>query len=274
LKTSDFYYDLPQELIAQHPAERRDGSRLLIYNRRNKSVTDGRFPDVIEHLKAATAGGEPYPCDSPRLIGARVTENGEKGGAMEFLLLKRLDTFRWETLVRPGRRAKTGARFSFGGGELTAVVESSTEDGGRVVRFEFKGIWEEVLDRVGKVPLPPYITEELKDPERYQTVYSKEEGSAAAPTAGLHFTPELLERAKAKGVTIVEILLTWESEPFDRLKRRTSPSTICIRSTMRSDAKMRTRSTPAAPRGEGSSASETTSCRTLENRCGRGRDHP
>jgi len=208
LKTSDFYYDLPQELIAQHPAERRDGSRLLIYNRRNKSVTDGRFPDVIEHLK----GGDCLVVNRTRviparLIGARVAENGEKGGAMEFLLLKRLDAFRWETLVKPGRRAKTGARFSFGDGELTAVVESSTVDGGRIVCFEFDGIWEEVLDRVGKVPLPPYITEELKDPERYQTVYSKEEGSAAAPTAGLHFTPELLERAKAKGVTIVEILL-------------------------------------------------------------------
>ncbi len=126
---------------------------------------------------------------------------------MEFLLLKRLDETRWETLVKPGRRAKTGARFSFGDGALTAVVEESTKDGGRIVRFAFDGIWEEVLDRAGQIPLPPYITEELKDPERYQTVYSKEEGSAAAPTAGLHFTPELLQKAEEKGVKIVEVLL-------------------------------------------------------------------
>ena len=127
-------------------------------------------------------------------------------GAMEFLLLKRLDGDRWETLVKPGRRAKTGAKFAFGD-ELTAVVEGSCEDGGRIVRFEYQGIWEEVLDRVGQIPLPPYITEKQEDVSRYQTVYAKENGSAAAPTAGLHFTPELLEKARQKGVHIVEILL-------------------------------------------------------------------
>jgi len=208
LKTSDFYYELPPELIAQHPAERRDGSRLLIYKRADKSITDGRFPDVLQYLNAGDCLVVNRTRVIPaRLIGSRIAEDGSKGGAMEFLLLKRLDDNRWETLVKPGRRAKTGARFSLGDGELTAVVEESTPDGGRIVRFFFDGIWEEVLDRVGKIPLPPYITEELKDPERYQTVYSKEEGSAAAPTAGLHFTPELLQKARDKGVKIVEILL-------------------------------------------------------------------
>lgn len=208
MKTSDFYYELPPELIAQHPAERRDGSRLLIYKRADKSITDGRFPDVLQYLNAGDCLVVNRTRVIPaRLIGSRIAEDGSKGGAMEFLLLKRLDDNRWETLVKPGRRAKTGARFSFGDGELTAVVEESTPDGGRIVRFFFDGIWEEVLDRVGKIPLPPYITEELKDPERYQTVYSKEEGSAAAPTAGLHFTPELLQKARDKGVKIVEILL-------------------------------------------------------------------
>jgi S-adenosylmethionine:tRNA ribosyltransferase-isomerase len=208
LKTSDFYYDLPPELIAQHPASRRDGSRLLIYDRAKKSIKDGFFPEVLDYLNEGDCLVVNRTRVIPaRLIGSRIAENGEKGGAMEFLLLKRLDETRWETLVKPGRRAKTGARFSFGDGELTAVVEDSTPDGGRIVRFAFEGIWEEVLDRVGKIPLPPYITEELKDPERYQTVYSKEEGSAAAPTAGLHFTPELLQKSREKGVKIVEVLL-------------------------------------------------------------------
>ncbi len=208
MKTSDFYYELPTELIAQHPAERRDGSRLLIYDRAKKSITDGKFPDVLDHLNKGDCLVVNRTRVIPaRLIGSRVAEGGKKGGAMEFLLLKRLDETRWETLVKPGRRAKTGARFSFGDGALTAVVEESTKDGGRIVRFAFDGIWEEVLDRAGQIPLPPYITEELKDPERYQTVYSKEEGSAAAPTAGLHFTPELLQKAEEKGVKIVEVLL-------------------------------------------------------------------
>ncbi len=208
MKTSDFYYNLPPELIAQHPAECRDGSRLLIYDRSKKSIRDGIFPDVLSFLKEGDCLVINRTRVIPaRLIGARVTDEGKLGGAMEFLLLKRLDETRWETLVKPGRRAKTGARFSFGGGELTAVVEGNTQDGGRIVRFEFDGIWEEVLDRIGQIPLPPYITEKLSDPERYQTVYSKEEGSAAAPTAGLHFTPQLLQKAEQKGVKIVEVLL-------------------------------------------------------------------
>lgn len=207
MKTSDFYYDLPPELIAQHPAQKRDESRLLVYHRDSKQVEDRHFYDLPQYLRPGDCLVLNRTRVIPaRLIGERITEDGTKGGAMEFLLLKRLSDCRWETLVKPGRRAKTGARFRFGD-ELTAEVEESTPTGGRIVRFTFEGIWEEVLERAGSVPLPPYITEQLEDKERYQTVYAKEEGSAAAPTAGLHFTPELLDAIRAKGVAVVEILL-------------------------------------------------------------------
>lgn len=207
MKTSDFYYDLPPELIAQHPAQKRDESRLLVYHRDNKQVEDRHFYDLPQYLRPGDCLVLNRTRVIPaRLIGERITEDGSKGGAMEFLLLKRLSDCRWETLVKPGRRAKTGARFRFGD-ELTAEVEESTPTGGRIVRFTFEGIWEEVLERAGSVPLPPYITEQLEDKERYQTVYAKEEGSAAAPTAGLHFTKELLERIRQMGVSVVEILL-------------------------------------------------------------------
>ena len=207
MKTSDFYYDLPPELIAQHPAQKRDESRLLVYHRDSKQVEDRHFYDLPQYLRPGDCLVLNRTRVIPaRLIGERITEDGTKGGAMEFLLLKRLSDCRWETLVKPGRRAKTGARFRFGD-ELTAEVEESTPTGGRIVRFTFEGIWEEVLERAGSVPLPPYITEQLEDKERYQTVYAKEEGSAAAPTAGLHFTKELLERIQKMGVSVVEILL-------------------------------------------------------------------
>ncbi len=207
MKTSDFYYDLPPELIAQHPAQKRDESRLLVYHRDSKQVEDRHFYDLPQYLRPGDCLVLNRTRVIPaRLIGERITEDGTKGGAMEFLLLKRLSDCRWETLVKPGRRAKTGARFRFGD-ELTAEVEESTPTGGRIVRFTFEGIWEEVLERAGSVPLPPYITEQLEDKERYQTVYAKEEGSAAAPTAGLHFTKELLERIRQMGVSVVEILL-------------------------------------------------------------------
>lgn len=207
MKTSDFYYDLPPELIAQHPAQQRDHSRLLVYDRKTQSITDGVFTDIEQYLHPGDCLVVNRTRVIPaRLLGERITEDGSRGGKMEFLLLKRLDERRWETLVKPGRRAKTGVRFSFGP-ELTAEVLESTADGGRIVRFEYEGIWEEVLDRAGEIPLPPYITERLDDAERYQTVYSKEQGSAAAPTAGLHFTKELLGRLKEKGVLVEEVLL-------------------------------------------------------------------
>lgn len=197
MTTKDFYYELPQELIAQTPLERRDLSRLLVLKRENGSIEHRHFYDISEYFKS----GDCLVMNNTRVIPARLY--GEKvgtGGKIEFLLLKRIDIDTWEVILKPGKRAREGARFSFGGGLLLAEVISVLPDGNRIVRFEFDGVWEELLDRLGETPLPPYIHEKLSDRERYQTVYSKIEGSAAAPTAGLHFTPELLEKVKEKGV--------------------------------------------------------------------------
>ena len=202
LKTSDFYYDLPEELIAQTPAEPRDSSRLLVYHRENKSVEHRIFRDITDYLKA----GDVLVLNRTRVLPARLYARTEHGGAAEVLLLKRLDLNEWEVLVRPGRKCRPGAKL-FVNDELSLEVVSVTETGERIVRFFYEGTFEDVLSRAGTMPLPPYIHEKLKDPDRYQTVYSKETGSAAAPTAGLHFTPELLERIRAMGVEIVEVLL-------------------------------------------------------------------
>lgn len=202
LKTSDFYYDLPEELIAQTPAEPRDSSRLLVYHREDKSIEHRIFRDITDYLKA----GDVLVLNRTRVLPARLYARTEHGGAAEVLLLKRLDLREWEVLVRPGRKCRPGAKL-FVNDELSLEVLSVTETGERIVRFFYKGTFEDVLSRAGTMPLPPYIHEKLKDPDRYQTVYSKETGSAAAPTAGLHFTPELLERIRAMGVEIVEVLL-------------------------------------------------------------------
>lgn len=204
MKTSDFDYDLPQELIAQTPAERRDHSRLLCYDRKTGNLQHRIFHDVIEHLDAKDV----LVLNETRVIPARLIGSREDtGGAMEFLLLRRLDDGSWETLVKPGKRAKTGARFVFGEGELLAEVQETLPGGTRRVRFAHEGIFEEVLDRLGQMPLPPYITKRLEDKDRYQTVYAAVRGSAAAPTAGLHFTKELLDEIRQKGVDVVPILL-------------------------------------------------------------------
>lgn len=203
MKTSDFYYDLPQELIAQSPAEKRDMSRLLVYNRSTGEVEDRIFRDVIEYLEP----GDVLVRNVTRVIPARLYASREEtGGAMEFLLLKRINETDWECLVKPGRRARPGRRFVVND-ELAVTVLEQLPDGSRIVRLEYDGIFEEVLDRAGEMPLPPYITRKLEDKERYQTVYARDNGSAAAPTAGLHFTPELLERISAKGVLIADVLL-------------------------------------------------------------------
>ncbi|MBR3299583.1 MAG: tRNA preQ1(34) S-adenosylmethionine ribosyltransferase-isomerase QueA [Clostridia bacterium] len=203
MKTSDFYYELPEELIAQSPAEVRSASRLLVYNRKTRSIEDRVFSDIIDYLNP----GDVLVRNTTRVIPARLyAHRPDTGGAMEFLLLKRLDERRWECLVKPGRRARPGRSFTIND-ELTATVLEVLEDGNRIIRLDYEGIFEEVLDRAGEVPLPPYITERVADKERYQTVYAHENGSAAAPTAGLHFTLELLERIKAKGVDIVDVLL-------------------------------------------------------------------
>ena len=204
MKTSDFNYDLPEELIAQTPVYPRDSSRLLVYHRENNQIEHKVFHDVIDYLKE----GDVLVVNQTRVIPARLYGAKEgTGGAIEFLLLRRLNLTDWEVILKPGRKAKPGARFVFGEGELKAEILTIAEDGGRTVRFEYEGVFEDVLDRLGQMPLPPYIHEKLEDKTRYQTVYAKIDGSAAAPTAGLHFTPELMEKVKAKGIEIVPVLL-------------------------------------------------------------------
>lgn len=204
MKTSDFDYNLPEELIAQTPIEPRDHSRMLVYNRADQSIQHLHFYDLPRFLKK----GDVLVVNETKVIPARLL--GEKEGTgvpVEILLLKRLERDVWEGLVRPGRRLKPGTFCSFGGGLLRAEIIESTEDGGRKVRFHYSGVFEEILDQLGQMPLPPYIHEKLEDRNRYQTVYAKEAGSAAAPTAGLHFTPELMDKIRDMGVEIIPVLL-------------------------------------------------------------------
>lgn len=203
MKTSDFYYDLPKELIAQSPMENRASSRLLVYDRSKKTIEDRVFSDIIDYLRP----GDVLVRNDTRVIPARIFGHREEtGGTMEFLLLRRIDGKRWECLAKPGRRAKPGLTFRVSD-ELSVTVIDTLEDGNKIIELQYDGILEEILDRVGEMPLPPYITEKLQDQSRYQTVYAHENGSAAAPTAGLHFTPELLERISDKGIDIVDVLL-------------------------------------------------------------------
>lgn len=202
LSTDMFDYELPKEFIAQTPVEPRDHSRLLVYNRQTDSIQHRHFYNLPEYLRA----GDVLVINKTRVLPARLMGRRETGGIIELLLLNRREKDIWETLARPGRRIRPGERLIFSE-KLSADVLRILEDGGRLVRFNYEGIFEEILDELGQMPLPPYITERLEDKERYQTVYSKENGSAAAPTAGLHFTPELLEVIKGMGVKIVPVLL-------------------------------------------------------------------
>lgn len=201
-RKSDFYYDLPEELIAQTPATPRDSSRLLIYDRATGEVRHEVFRDIINYLKA----GDVLVVNNTKVLPARLYAKTENGGAVEVLLLKRVDITDWEVLVKPGRKCIVGKKLYISD-ELSLTVKGITDSGERIVSFEYDGIFEEILDRLGSMPLPPYIKTKLKDKNRYQTVYAKVDGSSAAPTAGLHFTPELLEKIKAKGVQVAEILL-------------------------------------------------------------------
>ena len=204
MKTSDFYYDLPKELIAQDPLEDRSSSRLLAMDRTTGGMEHRVFRDIIDYLHP----GDCLVVNDTKVIPARLIGVKEgTGAAVEVLLLKRKSGDVWETLVKPGRKARPGARISFGGGMLIGEVADIVDDGNRLVRFEYEGIFEEILDELGQMPLPPYITHELKDKNRYQTVYAKHEGSAAAPTAGLHFTPELLKQIEDKGIKIAHVTL-------------------------------------------------------------------
>lgn len=204
MKTSDFYYDLPKELIAQDPLEDRSSSRLLVLHRKSGRVEHRVFTDIVEYLKPGDCLVRNNTKVIPaRLYGTRV----DTGATIELLLLKRMENDVWETLVKPGKKARQGAVISFGDGILTGEIIDVKEDGNRLIQFRYEGIFEEILDQLGQMPLPPYITHQLEDKNRYQTVYAKHSGSAAAPTAGLHFTPELLEEIKAEGVEIAHVTL-------------------------------------------------------------------
>ena len=203
MNVSDFYYDLPEELIAQTPIEKRDESRLMVLNRANQTIEHKTFKDIIDYL-------EPGDClvrNNTKVIPARLYGKKATGAKIEFLLLNRIEGDIWECIVRPGHKLKPGTEVEFGDGILKAKVLDVMEGGTRKVEFKYEGIFNEILDKIGLMPLPPYIHESLKDNDRYQTVYAKYEGSAAVPTAGLHFTPELFEKIKAKGIDVANVTL-------------------------------------------------------------------
>ena len=262
MKTSDFYYDLPQELIAQTPIEKRDTSRLMTLDRATGEVGHHHFYELPGFLRP----GDCLILNDSRVLPARLL--GQRlpgGGACEVLLLTDKGDKTWECLVRPGRKMRTGAKLSFGNGELTAEVVGEIEGGNRLVRFDYEGIFLEVLEHLGKMPLPPYIKEELQDKERYQTVYSKVLGSAAAPTAGLHFTPELLEKIAAKGVGIGYVTLhvglgTFRPVKEEEITDHEMHSEFCTISPETADLINRTKESGGRVICVG-----TTSCRTLES---------
>ena len=261
MKTHDFWYDLPEELIAQTPLEQRDSSRLLVLNRNTGAWQHKHFYDVLDYLKP----GDCLVMNDSRVLPARLLGHRPTGGAVEVLLLRDLGEKRWECLCKPGRKMQIGSQVIFGDGELTATVVAVQEDGNRVVEFHYEGIFLEVLERLGKMPLPPYIKAELQDQERYQTVYSKEVGSAAAPTAGLHFTEDLLEKIRAKGVKTAFVTLhvglgTFRPVKAEEISEHHMHSELCMLSRETADILNETR-------GEGGRilCVGTTSCRTLES---------
>ncbi|MDN5353188.1 MAG: S-adenosylmethionine:tRNA ribosyltransferase-isomerase [Clostridiales bacterium] len=203
MKTSDFYFDLPKEQIAQTPLEKRAASRLMHIDKKTKTIEHRHFFDIIDWLKP----GDCLVLNDTKVIPARLYGHKDTGALVEFLLLKRIDLNTWETLVKPGKKARIGATFEFGDGRLKGTIVGLGEEGSRLIEFAYEGVFENILEALGTMPLPPYITEKLDDPTRYNTVYAKNEGSAAAPTAGLHFTQELLEQIRAKGVEIAYVTL-------------------------------------------------------------------
>lgn len=261
MEVKDFDFYLPEELIAQHPLEKRDESRLMVVDKTTGKIEHKIFKEIVDYLEP----GDCLVLNNTRVMPARLIGAKEaSGGRMEFLLLKRIDKNSWETLVKPGRRAQLGSRFVFGNGELKAEVIGMGSEGNRIVRFEYDGIFEEVLDRLGQMPLPPYIKETLEDKERYQTVYSKEVGSAAAPTAGLHFTEELLQRIREKGVNIAFITLhvglgTFRPVKVEKIEEHTMHSEYYVMSKETADLINSTKEI-----GKRVIAVGTTSNRTLE----------
>ena len=262
MKKSDFYYDLPEELIAQTPLLQRDHSRLMTLDRKTGKVSHEHFYNLVDHL----VPGDCLVINDTRVLPARLYGQKTGGGsaAVEVLLLDNVGGDLWDCIVYPGRRLKEGATISFGDGQLTAVVEGVKPDGNRLIRFSYEGIFLEHLERLGTMPLPPYIKEKLQDQERYQTVYSRENGSAAAPTAGLHFTPELLEKIRKKGVDIVRITLHVGLGTFRPVKEEEITDHVMHseRYCVTEDAARRINATRA--RGGRVICVGTTSCRTLE----------
>lgn len=261
MKTKDFWYDLPEELIAQTPLEKRDGSRLMVLDRTTGAVTHKHFYDLIDYLRP----GDCLVMNDSRVLPARLMGHRPTGGAVEVLLLKDLGGKRWECLCRPGKKMQVGQTVSFGDGSLTATVAEVREDGNRVVEFQYEGIFLEILERLGKMPLPPYIKEELQDQERYQTVYSRESGSAAAPTAGLHFTKELLQRIREKGVNEAFVTLhvglgTFRPVKAEEVTEHHMHSEFCMMSKETADLLNETKKNGGRIICVG-----TTSCRTLES---------
>ena len=262
MKRQDFYYDLPQELIAQDPLEDRSSSRLLVLDKGTGETQHHTFREIVSYL-------EPEDClviNDTKVIPARlIGEKEETGAKIEVLLLKRGQNDVWETLVKPGRKAKPGTRISFGAGLLKGEVTDVVEEGNRLIRFEYDGIFEEILDRLGQMPLPPYITHQLKDKDRYNTVYAAHEGSAAAPTAGLHFTPELLDEIRAKGVDIAKVTLhvglgTFRPVKADDVENHHMHSEFYV-----IDEEAAEKINRAKERGGRVICVGTTSCRTIES---------
>lgn len=262
MKTSDFYYDLPEELIAQDPLENRSDSRLMVLDKKTGAVSHHIFRDIVEYLQP----GDCLVINDTKVIPARLIGSKEDTGAkIEVLLLKRKTGDVWETLVKPGRKAKPGTRIQFGDGLLVGEVMDIVDEGNRLIKFEFDGIFEEILDRLGQMPLPPYITHQLKDKDRYNTVYATHSGSAAAPTAGLHFTPELLHTIEEKGVDIARVTLhvglgTFRPVKVDDVENHHMHSEFYM-----IDEKAAEKINRAKENGKRVICVGTTSCRTIES---------
>ena len=261
MKTHDFWYDLPEELIAQTPLQQRDTSRLLVLNKKTGETEHRHFYDIIDYLQP----GDCLVMNDSRVLPARLLGHRPTGGAVELLLLRDCGEKRWECLARPGRKMQVGQTVIFGNGELSATVCDVCDDGNRIVEFHYEGIFLEVLERLGKMPLPPYIKEELQDKERYQTVYSREVGSAAAPTAGLHFTKELLEKIREKGIKTAFVTLhvglgTFRPVKAEEISEHHMHSELCMISKETAQMLNETKQSGGRIVCVG-----TTSCRTLES---------
>lgn len=261
MRTHDFWYDLPEELIAQTPLQQRDSSRLLVLDKATGEISHRHFYDVIDYLNP----GDCLVMNDSRVLPARLLGNRPTGGAVELLLLKDLGDKKWECLAKPGRKLQVGQQVLFGDGDLTATVCEVTEEGNRIVEFNYEGIFLEVLERLGKMPLPPYIKAELNDQERYQTVYSRAVGSAAAPTAGLHFTEDLLDKIRAKGVNTAFVTLhvglgTFRPVKAEDISEHHMHSELCMISEETANRLNETKENGCRIICVG-----TTSCRTLES---------